>query len=170
MDVGETIRKAIQDFILPELEIIRAENKEIKSVLEITNKRLDDMNIHLADQSRRIDAVREELTQRIDETNQKVDSIHMDMIRRMDETNNKMDSIHRDMIIRIDETNKKIDETNTRISGLQMELAKRIDEVNKRTDSFFDKTVIHKEKQENIEIRMLKLEEQVQMIKEKVAA
>jgi hypothetical protein len=42
--------------------------------------------------------------------------------------------------------------------------------VNKRTDSFFDKTVIHKEKQENMEIRMLKLEEQMQMLKEKVAA
>ncbi|MDI6752445.1 MAG: hypothetical protein QME07_06330, partial [bacterium] len=84
--IGEIIRKAIQDFILPELEVIKAENKEIRIALELTNKRLDDINIHLADQSRRIDGVRAELTKRIDDTNNKID-----------ETNNKIDNVRMEL-------------------------------------------------------------------------
>lgn len=38
MDRGEKIKKAIQDFILPELEIIKGENEEIKNTLQLTNK------------------------------------------------------------------------------------------------------------------------------------
>ena len=98
MDIGETIRKAIQDFILPELEAIRAENKEIKTTLEITNKMLDDINIHLADQSRRIDNLRAELTQRID-------NIHRDMIKRIDETNNRINRLY-EVIVRREEQEK----------------------------------------------------------------
>jgi TolA-binding protein len=94
MDIGETIRKAIQDFILPELEIIKGENKEIKIALELTNKRLDDINIHLADQSRRIDDLRAELTQRIDETNE-----------RIDETNNRINRLY-EVIVRREEQEK----------------------------------------------------------------
>ena len=109
MDIGETIRKAIQDFILPELEAIRAENKEIKTTLEITNKRLDDINIHLADQSRRIDDLRAELTQRIDdvraELTQRIDNIHRDMIKRIDETNNRINRLY-EVIVRRDEFDK----------------------------------------------------------------
>ncbi|MEK9148558.1 MAG: hypothetical protein AAB267_00770 [Candidatus Desantisbacteria bacterium] len=107
MDIGETIRKAIQDFILPELEVIKAENKEIRTALELTNKRLDDINIHLVDQSRRIDEVRAELTKRIDETNKRIDSVH------------------RDMVMRIDKTNQKIDKTNDRIDRLYEVIVRR---------------------------------------------
>jgi uncharacterized coiled-coil DUF342 family protein len=69
MDIVENIKKTIQDLILPELEIIKGENREIKTTLELTNKRLDDtnkriddINIHLVEQSRRID----EINKRID--------------------------------------------------------------------------------------------------------
>jgi len=66
MDIKEAIRSAIKELIVPELDRIREENREIRATLVLTNKRLDDVNTHLADQSRRIDAIREEMGQRID--------------------------------------------------------------------------------------------------------
>ncbi|MBU1487870.1 hypothetical protein KKH56_07485 [bacterium] len=71
MDIGEKVRKVIQELVLPELEIIKAENKEIKNILGFTNKRLDDINIHLIDQSRRID-----------ETNKRIDKLYEVIVRR----------------------------------------------------------------------------------------
>jgi len=76
MEIKEAIRAAIQELIVPELDQIRREHAETKAELAAINKRiddvharlddvharLDDVNSHLVDQSRRIDAVREELT------------------------------------------------------------------------------------------------------------
>jgi len=53
------LRKLLEEVGVPELEQIRAENAEIRTTLQMTNKRLDDINTHLTDLSRRIDAVRE---------------------------------------------------------------------------------------------------------------
>lgn len=81
-DIKDAIRAAIKELMLPEIEAIRKDNQEIKARLELTNKRIDDINIHLADQSRRIDetnnkidAVRDELLQKIDETNRRIDQV-----------------------------------------------------------------------------------------------
>ena len=63
---------------------IKEENKEIKATLVLTNKRLDDINLHLADQSRRIDSLREELSERIDETNKRIDSLRENLNQRID--------------------------------------------------------------------------------------
>ena len=77
MEVMDSLRAALKELILPELDRIKQENAEINAKLELTNKRLDDINLHLADQSRRIDetnrrmdALREELGTEIRETNQ----------------------------------------------------------------------------------------------------
>ena len=74
MEIMESIRAGFKELIVPELDRIREENREIRAILEITNKRLDDVNTHLADQSRRIDSLREELGQRIDSMNAKFDA------------------------------------------------------------------------------------------------
>ena len=81
-DIKDAIRAAIKELMLPKIEAIRRDNQEIKARLELTNKRVDDINIHLADQSRRIDetnkkidAVRDELLQKIDETNRRIDQV-----------------------------------------------------------------------------------------------
>ena len=50
MDMMEALKKALQEMVIPEL--IRAENAEIKVTLQLTNKRLDDINLQLADHSR----------------------------------------------------------------------------------------------------------------------
>ena len=55
MDVTDALRKALQEMVVPPLDAIKAENSEIKVTLQLTNKRLDDINVHLADHSRRID-------------------------------------------------------------------------------------------------------------------
>lgn len=52
MDIGDAVRKALQEMILPELELMRREYGEIKTAQELTNKHLDDMNAHLVDQGR----------------------------------------------------------------------------------------------------------------------
>jgi septal ring factor EnvC (AmiA/AmiB activator) len=91
MEIKEAISSVLKDLIVPELDQIRAENREIRTLLSMTNKRLDDVNLHLADQSRRIDALREELSHRIDETN-----------KRIDETNKRIDRLY-DVVVRRDE-------------------------------------------------------------------
>jgi hypothetical protein len=50
MDMMEALKKALQEMVIPEL--IRAENAEIKVTLQLTNKRLDNINLQLADHSR----------------------------------------------------------------------------------------------------------------------
>jgi len=98
MDIKEAVGNVLKELIVPELNKIKNENKEIKTTLVLTNKRLDDINLHLTDQSRRIDSVREELSERIDEIN-----------KRIDETNKRIDSVREDLGGKIDETNKRID-------------------------------------------------------------
>ncbi|MFH1966131.1 MAG: hypothetical protein ABIJ42_11435 [Acidobacteriota bacterium] len=89
MELMESIRAAFKELIVPELDRIKEENGQIKAILEVTNKRLDDINIHLADQSRRIDetnkridAVREELGSKITETNKRLDRLYEVIVRR----------------------------------------------------------------------------------------
>ena len=82
MDITNIVKTALQEMIVPELNSIKKENAEIKTSLVLINKRLDDMNSHLVDQSRRIDetnkridAVRTELTGRINETNKGIEAV-----------------------------------------------------------------------------------------------
>ena len=91
MEITDAVRKIFQDMIVPELGKIREENQKIVAILELTNKRLDDVNTHLADQSRRIDEVRSELVSRIDDTNKRMDNMHSDLVNRLDANNERID-------------------------------------------------------------------------------
>ena len=95
MDIKKAVGSVLKELIVPELNKIKDENKEIKTALVLTNKRLDDINLHLADQSRRIDSVREELSKRID-------SVRDDLGGKIDETNNRIDSVKDELTKRID--------------------------------------------------------------------
>ena len=95
MDIKEAVGSVLKELIVPELNKIKEENKEIKTTLVLTNKRLDDINLHLADQSRRIDSVREELSKRID-------SVREDLGERIDEINKRIDRLY-EVIVRRDE-------------------------------------------------------------------
>ena len=109
MDIKDAVKTALKEFIAPELDRIKEDSKEIKATLVLTNKRLDDINLHLADQSRRldetnqrIDAVREDLTHRLDETNQRIDAVREDLTHRLDETNSRINRLY-EVIVRRDE-------------------------------------------------------------------
>jgi transcription antitermination factor NusA-like protein len=106
MEIKESIRAALKELILPGIDKLREESAEIKATLALTNKRLDDINVHLADQSRRIDAVREELGQRIDgvreELGQKIDGVR-------EELGQRIDSVRDQLRLEIKETNRRLD-------------------------------------------------------------
>ena len=101
MDIKESIRSGLQELILPELSKIKEENANIKTILDLTNKRLDDINQHLVDQSRRID----ETNKRIDETNERIDNLRVELRTEIAKTNERIDRLY-EVIVRRDEHNK----------------------------------------------------------------
>ncbi|MEW5767948.1 MAG: hypothetical protein AB1797_10040 [bacterium] len=142
MDIGETIKKVIQELILPELQIIKSEDEQIKTALTLINKRQDDMNAHLVDQSRRID-----------ETNKRIDELRVELREEIAKNT-----------LRIDETNKRIDELRVE---LKEEIAKntlRIDETNKRIDRLYE-VIVRRDEYEKLEIKILRLENEIAGIK-----
>ncbi|MFH0774150.1 MAG: hypothetical protein V2A53_01455 [bacterium] len=94
MEIVEKIKKIIQELILPELEIIKGENAEIKTILQFTNKRIDDINTHLIDQSRRID-----------ETNKRIDDLRVELRDEIAKNNMRIDRLY-EVIVRRDEHEK----------------------------------------------------------------
>ena len=156
MEIKETVQKVLQELVLPDLGRIREDNAKILAVLDLTNKRLDDVNTHLADQSRRIDNVRSELTQKIDE-------VRSELTRRIDETNKKIDNVRSELTQKIDETNKKINE-------VQMDLIKRLDANNARIDRFFETSRATKYELRKIDDRVASLEHDVEDIRQRMVA
>lgn len=115
MTTTESLRKLLQDMVLPELNQIRAEQSEQKNTLRLIHarvdemsKRLDQVDAHLIDQSRRIDAT----NARIDATNARIDQLRSDLSERIDqvhsELSERIERVHADMILRNDETNRSI--------------------------------------------------------------
>ncbi|MGD2090249.1 MAG: hypothetical protein PVH61_29000 [Candidatus Aminicenantes bacterium] len=76
------IKSVMQELIIPELDRLKADVSEIKSVQVVTNKRIDDISIHLADLSRRLD----ETNNRIDETNNRINRLYEVIVRREEHT------------------------------------------------------------------------------------
>ena len=97
MEIADADINMLQEMIRPKPGKIR-ENHGIVDYSEFSNKRLDDINTHLVDQSRRIDdtnkridEVRSELTSRIDDTNKRIDDMHSDLVNRLDANNERID-------------------------------------------------------------------------------
>ena len=155
MDTKEIVQKLLQEMVVPDLGKIRDENSKILAILELTNKRLDDVNTQLADQSRRIDEVRSELSQRIDETNKRIDVLHSELSRKIDDARSELI-----------ETNN---ETNNRLYDIHSDLIKRIDANNARIDLFFQNSA-SKADQGRLEKRLTKIEDEVNSLKQKLAA
>jgi len=157
MDIKEAVRIAIKELMIPELDKIKEENKEIKTTLVLTNKRLDDLNVHLADQSRRID----ETNKRIDELNKRIDETN----KRIDETNDRIDALRVELRNEIAYTNKRIDETNNRID----ETNNRINETNQRIDRLYE-VIVRREEHFKLDQRVANLEREVNELKKKLVA
>ena len=95
MDIKETVQKVLQELVLPDLGRMREGNIEILAKLDLTNNWLDDVNTHLANQSRRIDLVRSELSQRIvevrTELSERIVEVRTELINRLDANNARID-------------------------------------------------------------------------------
>ena len=97
--------------IVPELNSIKKENAEIKTSLGLINKRLDDVNSHLVDQSRRIDTMREELAQEIRD-------LRIELRAEIAKTNSRIDRLC-EVIVRRDEHHK----LEQRIANLERDVS-----------------------------------------------
>lgn len=149
------LRRLFQEVVVPELEQLRAEGAEIRTTLQLTNKRLDDFNSHLIDLSRRIDALREELTQRLDETNTRIDTLREQLTQRID-------------AVRTDLT-QRLDETNTRIEAVRADLIRRHDETNDRLNRLYE-VIVRREEHEGLAQRLTRLEQKVEELAARHAA
>ena len=144
VSVKEAVLAALKELILPELHLLRQEQAEIKGALTVTNKRLDDLNAQLIDQSRRID-----------ETNKRIDKVHDVLIGRIDETNRRLDQVHLDLMTRMDE--------------LRRDVTSRIDRVHERLDGL-SAAVVPWKTHEQLADRVARLEQEVAALKERLAA
>ena len=118
--------------IVPELELIRQGYMEIKTAQELTNKRLDDMNAQLVDQSRRIDDTNKRIAETRVELKGEIASTRAELMdeikalnQRIDKTDAKVDSIHTDLIARIDETNRHVNEVALGLGRLYEVIVRR---------------------------------------------
>ena len=145
----------IKDFLIPELEAIRQEQSAVR-------ERLNAIDLHLVDQSRRIDA-----------TNQRIDKVHADMLARIDATNQRIDKVHADMLARIDATNQRIDKVHAdmlaRIDKVHGDLILRFDELHRRMDRLYEVSV-RREEHASMERRVANLEQAVEELQRRLAA
>ena len=118
MDVSDTLKRVLQEWLIPEFEKLHHELAEQRGRLDGISKRLDDINLHLADQSRRID-----------ETNKRIDKVHDDLLGRMDalreELLDRIDAAHD----RIDTANQRLDQANALIGRLYEVIVRRDEHV-----------------------------------------
>jgi predicted nucleic acid-binding Zn-ribbon protein len=113
MEIKETVQKVMQEMVVPDLSKIREENSKILAVLEITNKRLDDVNTQLADQSRRIDETNKRIDEVRSELTKRIDQVHSDLINRLDANNARIDQFFQNSVTR--DEHVKVDNRLTRL-------------------------------------------------------
>jgi chromosome segregation ATPase len=92
MDIKEAVRAGLQELILPELNRLKDDNLQLRTILDLTNKRLDDVNAHIVDQSRRIDVLRTELKEEIHAVRTELKEEIHGLSLRMDSMNNRLDN------------------------------------------------------------------------------
>jgi len=144
MDISETVQKVLQEVVVPDLGKIRDENSKILAILDLTNKRLDDVNTHLVDQSRRID-----------EVNKRIDEVRAEFTKRFNDTNKRIDDIRAELTLRFDE--------------IHSDLINRLDANNARIDRFFE-TAVTKYEHGKMEERVTRLEHEVDGLRRQLAA
>ena len=113
MEMAEVIKRALQEWVLPELGAIRAENAEIKGQLAVTNQRLGDMQARILELNRRIDDV----NKRID-INKRIDDVRTDLTARHDRLNLRLDELGR-AIVRRDEYERVLRQMEHRLTAME---------------------------------------------------
>ena len=126
----ENIKKVVQELILPELGIIKAENQEIKTILQFINQRVNDTNIQLVDQSRRIDELRVELKKEISdlriELKKEISEVKRELKEEIFKNTIRMDRLY-EVIVRRDEHEMlvmRVAKNEQKITEMDMEFHK----------------------------------------------
>ncbi|MCK4763833.1 MAG: hypothetical protein KAW12_16645 [Candidatus Aminicenantes bacterium] len=137
MDIEGAVTSTFEEILLPEFAKIKDELKDMEGLpLKFTNKRLDDMNSQLADQSRRIDetnkkidTLREDLTQRIDavriDLTQRSDAVRDDFITGIENVNDRLNRLY-EVIVRREEhqgIEQKVLELERDVRELKLKIA-----------------------------------------------
>jgi chromosome segregation ATPase len=151
MQVKDAILAALKELVLPELAVLKQEQAEIRGALTLTNKRLDDLNAHLVDQSRRIDTLSGRIDAIREELGGRIDILREDLSGRIDSTNGRIDALREELGGRIDSTNGRIDETN------------------KRLDRLYE-IVVRRDEHQQLTARLDRLEQEVSDLKKRLAA
>lgn len=122
MDIPDAIRAALKELVLPELDGLKRDVVALKGGQQAQSEQLRTMNDHLVDQSRRIDAVREELGARIDavreELGGRIDAVREELGARLDGLNQRVDRLW-EVVVRRDEH----DQLSRRIETLERDVA-----------------------------------------------
>lgn len=151
MEITEAIRTALKELIVPELDRIKEENTEIKTILSLTNKRLDDMTAYLVDQSRRIDTLREELANRIDTLREEFTK-RIDALR--EEFNRHIDTLQEGVTRHTDTLREEFTKS---IEGVRTEIALKFGEIATRMDRLYE-VIVRRDEYIRVEERVAALE------------
>jgi len=141
----------MREYLVPELEAIKAGQLRADVEFAAINKRLDDVNQHLIDQSRRID-----------KTNERMDAMSSDFNRRMDETNERMDAMSSGF-------NRRMDETNERIDAMSSDFNRRIDATDASLGRLYE-AIVRREEHSSVVIKLNTLEQDVRELQQRLAA
>ncbi len=159
------ILEKIKEFLLPELEGIKKEVSHVKELLEITNKRIDSIEVQIADLSRRIDASREELTAKIEnvreELTAKIENVREELKQDIARLDAKVDRGKSELTTKIEDIR---DELIERIENTRVELSQEIQAQSQRIDNIA-MNMLPKERAERLEMRVERLERDVLDIK-----
>jgi len=196
MEFMESIRAAFKELILPELDRIKEENREIRAILEVTNKRLDDVNIHLADQSRRIDSLRGELNSEISslrselgseisslrsELGSEISSVRSELGSEINslrsELGSEISSVRSELGSEINSVRTELvseiksvrSELGSEVSSLRTELVSELKETNKRIDRLYE-VIVRRDEHSQVVQRLTTLERDMEEIKRRFAA
>lgn len=154
MEIAEADIDMLREMIRPKPGKIR-ENHRIVASSEFSNKRLDDINIHLMDQSRRID-----------DTNKRIDKVRSELTSRIDNTNKRIDKVCSELGAQISEVRSML---SLRLDGLRSDPVSRLDANNERIDRFFLTAATKEELARNDE-RLFRVEQGLEEVRQRLAA
>jgi predicted nucleic acid-binding Zn-ribbon protein len=169
MEIKEAIVSALKEYIFPELQDIKREQKELKGDIKelrgevkAISTRLGEHNAHLIDQSRRIDELRAEITLKIDglriEITQNIREVKSELSGRMDKFDGRMDKFD----IQLDKVNEKIDK-------IHIDLIMRNDETNRAIARLYE-VIVRKDEHQLVMDRVARLEQKMEGLLERKAA
>ena len=155
MDIKEAIRAGLQELILPQLKRLEDDNLQIRTILDLTNKRLDDVNAHLVDQSRRIDTLRTEIKSEIQELRTELKGDIQDL---RTELKGEIHELRTDLKEEIHALSLRMDLMN-----------KRLDDQGARMDRMSE-AMVRREEQERLTQRIISLEHKYHFVEQRLAA